>query len=59
MARRQTGTISLSQELDRFVSDEVASGQYSSASEVVRAGLRALVDRRTAGSVTRVEAPRG
>lgn len=59
MTRRQIRTISLSRELDRFVSDEVASGQYSSASEVIRAGLRALVERRASGGIARAEAPRG
>ncbi|WP_419723149.1 type II toxin-antitoxin system ParD family antitoxin [Sphingobium aromaticiconvertens] len=41
MSGRQIRTISLSHELDQFVASQVASGQYSSASEVVRAGLRA------------------
>jgi putative addiction module CopG family antidote len=43
MAGRQVRTISLSRELDQFVASQVASGQYSTASEAVRAGLRALV----------------
>lgn len=43
MSGRQVRTISLSEELDQFVAAQVASGQYSTASEVVRAGLRALV----------------
>jgi putative addiction module CopG family antidote len=59
MARRQTRTISLSEELDRFVSDEVASGQYSSASEVIRAGLRTLFERRASSGAPGIEAPRG
>lgn len=46
MPRRQIRTVSLSQELDRFVADEVASGHYSTASEVIRAGLRTLIERR-------------
>jgi putative addiction module CopG family antidote len=44
MAERQTRTVSLSRELDQFVADKVASGLYSSASEVVRAGLRQLAE---------------
>ncbi|MGK6323713.1 type II toxin-antitoxin system ParD family antitoxin [Sphingomonas sp. DT-51] len=44
MARRLIRTVSLSQELDRFVADEVASGHYATASEVVRAGLRTLIE---------------
>jgi antitoxin ParD1/3/4 len=35
--------ISLSQELAAFVEDEVASGEYTTASEVVRDGPRHLV----------------
>jgi antitoxin ParD1/3/4 len=34
--------VSLTAELDQFVSDKVASGRYSSASEVVREALRLL-----------------
>jgi antitoxin ParD1/3/4 len=35
--------VSLSAELVAFVEDEVASGQYGTASEVVRDGLRRLL----------------
>jgi antitoxin ParD1/3/4 len=38
--------IHLTKELDQFVDDQVGSGQYSNASEVVRAGLSALQDKR-------------
>ena len=34
--------VSLTPELEKLVSDEVASGRYKSASEVVREGLRLL-----------------
>jgi len=34
--------VSLTPELQKFVEDKVATGLYSSASEVVRAGLRIL-----------------
>jgi antitoxin ParD1/3/4 len=34
--------VSLTPELDRFVAKRVASGRYTSASEVVREGLRLL-----------------
>ena len=34
--------ISLTQELDRWISEKVKSGLYKSSSEVVRDGLRAL-----------------
>lgn len=37
-----TRNINLTEALDRFVAELVASGQYQNASEVVRAGLRAL-----------------
>jgi Arc/MetJ-type ribon-helix-helix transcriptional regulator len=47
MPRRQIRTVSLTQELDRFVTNEVASGHYSTASEVIRAGLRTLIASRT------------
>ena len=37
-----TRNVNLTDELDRFVSEKVDSGKYENASEVVRAGLRAL-----------------
>lgn len=37
-----TRNVSLTEELDRFVASKVASGKYENASEVFRAGLRAL-----------------
>lgn len=46
MPRRQIRTVSLSRELDRFVVHEAASGHYSTASEVIRAGGRTLIQRR-------------
>src|SRR5438309_1267071 len=42
MATRTTMNISLTPELESFVSSRVASGRYQSASEVVRAALRLL-----------------
>lgn len=59
MARRHIRTVSLSQELDRFVADEVASGHYSTASEVVRAGLRTLIERQASNRPLLIEASRG
>ena len=37
-----TRNVNLTNELDRFVTAKVESGRYENASEVVRAGLRAL-----------------
>jgi antitoxin ParD1/3/4 len=37
-----TRNVNLTDELDRFVADKIASGRYENASEVIRAGLRAL-----------------
>jgi PAS domain S-box-containing protein len=44
MASKFARNISLTLELDGFVSEQLASGDYANASEVVRAGLRALRD---------------
>ena len=38
-----TRNVSLTETLDRFVEDRVASGAYQNASEVMRAGLRLLL----------------
>ncbi len=37
-----TRNINLTPQLDSFVDDKIRNGQYANASEVVRAGLRAL-----------------
>jgi antitoxin ParD1/3/4 len=37
-----TRNINLTPELDRYVAERIESGQYANASEVLRAGLRAL-----------------
>ena len=42
MVVRKSICISITPELDRFVAAQVASGHYQTASEVFRAGLRAL-----------------
>ena len=40
--------VSLTQELERFVKDQVDAGRYQTASEVVRDGLRILLERQQA-----------
>ena len=45
MPPRSSLNVSLTPELERFIAARVASGHYCSASEVVRAGLRLLVER--------------
>lgn len=40
-----TRNINLTDALDAFVAEQVASGQFQNASEVVRAGLRLLRDK--------------
>lgn len=43
MIRQRTSlNVSLTPELERFITARVASGRYQTASEVVRAGLRLL-----------------
>jgi antitoxin ParD1/3/4 len=43
MPADQTRNVSLTAELNAFIRNQVASGQYQNASEVVRAALRLLV----------------
>jgi len=45
MSASHKRTISLPAEQARFIDAKVAAGDYASASEVVRAGLRALKER--------------
>ncbi|MDO9714069.1 type II toxin-antitoxin system ParD family antitoxin [Paracraurococcus lichenis] len=45
MSSTPTRNFSLTPELDRYIREQVTSGHYSSASEVVRAGLRLLIER--------------
>ncbi|WP_320197968.1 PAS domain-containing protein [Agrobacterium sp. rho-13.3] len=44
MVNRQSRNVSLTPELEGFISDSLASGDYANASEVVRAALRSLRD---------------
>ncbi len=40
-----TRNVNLTAELDRFVATSIETGRYENASEVIRAGLRALEER--------------
>jgi len=48
MTAAEKRTVSLPPEHNAFIDELVASGSYASASEVVRAGLRALQERNAA-----------
>ncbi|MFM9849066.1 MAG: type II toxin-antitoxin system ParD family antitoxin [Hyphomicrobiaceae bacterium] len=48
MAIRTTLNVSLSVELGEFIKDQIATGRYGTASEVVRAALRLLQERESA-----------
>jgi antitoxin ParD1/3/4 len=52
MAGRTSLNVSLTPELDHFVTSRVESGRYQSASEVVREGLRLLEERELARQTT-------
>lgn len=55
---RSPMNVSLTPELERLVEEKVRSGQYASASEVVRAALR-LLDRHDREYEARLESLRG
>ena len=50
MINRQSRNVSLTSELEGFINDCLASGDYANASEVVRAALRTLRDGGSAGT---------
>ena len=45
MAAKHSLHVALTEPLARYVADRVASGEYATASEVVRSGLRLLIER--------------
>lgn len=49
MAAKHTLHVALTEPLVGYVGQQVASGQYATASEVVRAALRLLIERDTVG----------
>ena len=58
MPSDQTRNVSLTAELNAFIREQVASGRYQTASEVVRAGLRLLaqqVDREAPQALPRAD----
>ena len=59
---RTSLNVSLTPELERFITTRVASGRYQTASEVVRAGLRLLEQselRESASAGRDADTPRG
>lgn len=55
MAAKHALHVALTEPLVGYVGQQVASGQYATASEVVRAALRLLIERNNAG-LRRVDA---
>ena len=52
MAAKHYRHVALTQALTNFVDQQVAEGRYASASEVMRAALRLLIERENAGART-------
>ena len=52
-------SVALSEQLMEFLAEQVATGRYGSASEVVRAGLRLLQDREVRLAELREELRKG
>lgn len=53
MPANHTRNVALTPELNGFIDDLVASGDYANASEVLRAGLRSLKERREIDQIAR------
>ena len=52
MAREATLSVSLTNRLKSYVQDKVRSGQFESASEVIRQGLRTMQEQEDANGFT-------
>jgi antitoxin ParD1/3/4 len=52
-------SITIGEHFDKFITSQIKSGRFSSASEVVREGLRALEDRETRLMLMRRELAQG
>ena len=50
MAAKHHRHVALTEPLSMFIEKEAAEGRYVSAGEVVRAGLRLLIERQDAGT---------
>ena len=59
MRTRRTMNVSITPELEQLVANSVASGRYSSASEVVRAALRLFEERERQSERRRATAASG
>jgi antitoxin ParD1/3/4 len=58
MTAKHSRHIALTGPLARYVENQVTTGVYASASEVVRAGLRLLIERDEVRRVNLLKAPR-
>ena len=54
-----TASLSLGEHWEQFIRNEIASGRYGSASEVVRAALRAMEEHNTMLQALRVHLAQG
>ncbi|WP_310103850.1 type II toxin-antitoxin system ParD family antitoxin [Sphingomonas sp. BE138] len=59
MAQRQARNVSLTPELESFITDSLATGDYGNASEVVRTALKLLRDQPGARETARADWPVG
>ena len=59
MPMAKNTSITIGEHFDKFITSQIKSGRFSSASEVVREGLRALEDRETRLMLMRRELAQG